>query len=90
MTFVFTFFIIIRRRAIIECALVVLKTPIHHSQNAHVFAAEKVVVEGFGHRDVGYRLDFTVIMVINSCFFKYPVVFKRRAVADPGFKRRDL
>ena len=28
MTFVFTFFIIIRRRAIIECALVVIKTEI--------------------------------------------------------------
>ena len=44
------------------------------------------------HRDVGYRLDFIVIMV-NSLvisFYKYSAVTKRRAVADSGFKRRDL
>ena len=35
-----------------------------------------------------YRLDFVIMVVIS--FFKYFVVSKRRAVADPEFERRDL
>ena len=41
------------------------------------------------HRDVAYRLVFIVIMVVIS-FYKYSVVSKMRAVANPGFERQYL